>query len=440
MNEDFLDLDAALTEFVEDDEYVALVLASSQADLAVPAKLLEAQGRQGSTHVYILGIGACPTVTAWMNHLATVVQHQVEAANGIRKEEGLPPWPPLPIVCLDPRHSVARRFRATAEYCAGVVPASARVVWVLLPHECADAAGYAAFAQSLCCWEAWTERHRFILWDDRQAPQLVPVLAQNQNPAAAVIELDFSAERQLDRLVRVAQDTSRPTPQRMDALFQLAAVDFAYKRYAEALEKYGAIFVYDEGKNRLRQTMCLRGAGDVAMEVGKPELGLDRYRSGLAIAVEIEATALLAPLCMGAGKACLALGANAEAEGYFDYANGVAGKLFDPYVKADALELRGVAQVQQRQVRNAVDSWKACREVCERFAYEVRWSSTLQRELELYEAGHMEREAVGVRALRAGGFERAAKLTAARDAKQSSKSATADESKRAPMARSPAAP
>src|SRR5690606_18582310 len=142
---------------------------------------------------------------------------------------------------------------------------------------------------------------------------LVPVLAQNQNPAAAVIELDFSAERQLDRLVRVAQDTSRPTPQRMDALFQLAAVDFAYKRYAEALEKYGAIFVYDEGKNRLRQTMCLRGAGDVAMEVGKPELGLDRYRSGLAIAVEIEATALLAPLCMGAGKACLALGANAEA-------------------------------------------------------------------------------------------------------------------------------
>lgn len=407
MNDDFLALDAALREFIEDDEHVALVLASSHSDLAVPAKLLEAQGRQGDQHVFMLAVNACPAVGEWMNGVASLVQNQIEAANGLRQQEQLSAWPPLPLLCLDPRYPAAQRFRALAEHCASVVPEPARIVWVLLPHECDDRAGYAAFCESLCSTAPWAERHRFILWDDREKPALVPALASQNNQAAAVTELDFSAPRQLDALVQSATDEARPTAQRMDALFQLAAVDFAYKRYGDALEKYGALFGYYEGKDRVRQALCLRGAGDVALQVGRSDVALDRYRSALAIAVELASAALLLPLCLGAGKACAALDLLADAEGYFSHANALAGKLFDPYSKADALELCATVQWKQRKSVDAAKRWESCREVCRRFAYEHRWHESLEAQATLYEAAGLQRDALSLRAQLAGGFARA---------------------------------
>jgi len=414
MNEDITVLDGELREFVEQDDLCTLIMHCSPADLAIPAKLMEALGRQGDG-IVLLGIAACPTAQAWMNGLMTLLEQQVIAANGIRKEEGLPPWPPLPLACMDPRSPVSARLRNAAEFCARVLPEEERAVWVLLPNLCEDRAGYIAAIRGLCTREPWHERHRFVIWDDRTAPQLVPELEQSKNDEVAIIEFDFSAERQLDRLVRVVQDTKRPTPMRMDALFQLAAVDFSYKRHTQALEKYGALFRYYEGKDETRQAQCLLGAGDVGMEVGQAQLALDRYRSGIALAVSEQATAVLLPLLMGAGKACLALALHADAEGYFEYANGVAGKLFNAYAKADALELRGAAQEGQKKVAAAVESWEICRELCERFAYEARWKSALERELAVFSAAHLERDALAVRARIAGGFERSAKATQARD-------------------------
>lgn len=414
MQEDLTALDEELRTFVEQDDLCTMVMFCSPADLAVPAKLMEAQGRQGDG-VVILGIAACPTVRDWIDGLMTLLQHQVTAANGIRKDEGLPPWPPVPLTCMDPRAPAATRLRRAVDHCSRVLPEGERAVWVLLPNDCADRAGYAAAIRGLCTREPWQERHRFVIWDDRTAPLLVPELEQAKNEDVGIIEFEFSAAKQLDRLVKVAQDKTRPTPVRMDALFQLAAVDFAYQRHAQALEKYGALFRYYEGKDKVRQAQCLLGAGDVAMEAGQPQLALDRYRSGIAIAVPEQTTAVLLPLLMGAGKACLALALHADAEGYLEYANQIAGKLFNAYAKADALELRGAAQQGRKKVAAAVQSWETCRELCERFAYEHRWKSVLERALALFTAAQLEGEAMQVRARLAAGFERSAKATAAKD-------------------------
>lgn len=415
IHESITALDERLRAFVEQDDLCTMILFCSPADLVVPAKLMEARGRRGDG-VVLLGIAACPTARDWMNGLTTLLQQQVTAANGIRKDEGLPPWPPLPLACMDPRTPVTARLRQAVDHCSRVLPEGERAVWVLLPNDCADRAGYAAAIRSLTAREPWQERHRFLVWDDRTAPLLVPELEHAKNEDVGILAFDFSPEKQLDRLVKAVRDRSRPTPMRMEALFQLAAVDFAYKRHAQALEKYGALFQYYEGKDPTRQAQCLLGAGDVAMEVGQPRLAYDRYRSGLAIAVPERATAVLLPLLMGAGKACLGLGRFAEAEGYLEYANQVAGKLFDAYAKADAIELRGVAQQGQKKVAAAIESWETCRELCERFAYEHRWKSALERELALYTAAQLEREALQVRARLAGGFERSAHATEAKDA------------------------
>lgn len=419
MNDDFAALDASLREFVVQEDHVTLILLASQADLAVPAKLFEAQGRQSQENVFILAVAACPTAAEWMNAVMRLLQNQVQAAQAIRAEQKLPPWPALPLLCLDPRQRPAARLRAAAEYCTQVVPEPERIVWVLLPHTCDDAAGYAEVVRSLCTAQPWMDRHRFVVWDDREAPQLVPQL-RAAKAEILYIELDFSAPKQLDRLVRVASDPAYPPDVRMDACFQLAAVDFAYKRYAAALEKYGVSFSYYEGKDKTRQALCLLGTGDVALETDHPELARQRYQSGLAIAVAEKIPAVMLPLAMGAGRACLALQRFAEAEGYFDLASALAGKLMNAYAKADAIELRGAAERAQggaKKLGKAIESWETCRRLCERFAYEDRWTSVLQHELALYEQAAMEPKAREVRARLAGGFRRSAEQTAAEDAK-----------------------
>lgn len=418
MSDDFLALDGALREFVDQDERVTLVLLASATDLVVPAKLLEAQGRQRPEGIYVLGVAPCPTVGAWLDAIMQLLEQQIEAANVLRADDQLPAWAPLPLACRDGFAPPAERMSAAAEHCDKLVPEPEPIVWVLLPSTCDDPSGYSSLTHALCNYAPWMDRHRFIVWDDRHAPALDPRLTEEQNEDAFVIELDFSAERQLDGLVQIASDESPPAAARMDALFQLAAIDFAYQRYPDALAKYEAVYAFDEGRDRTRQALCLSGAGDVAMQSDDPTTALTRYQSGLAIAVAEAAMPVVLPLLFGAGKACLALGRHEEAEGYFDYADKVASKQMDPFAKADALELRGVALqrgLTPEASESALASFESCLSVCERFGYETRWTSALSHQIAIY--GGQARATEQRRALRRldEGFERAAAATEAAD-------------------------
>jgi len=411
MSESLRDLDARLGEFIEQPDRALLILSCGPHDIAVPAKLLEARGRQDRHGTVILGVGACPKASQWMDEIIAMLGQQLEVAQRILGDSGLPVWPRLPLRCSDPRLDPAKRLRAAAEHVAELLPKDEPIVWALLPSQCSDRAGYAHVVRSLVHFEPWIERHRFVVWDDRESPAVLPELVARGNDDAWVIDLDFSAAACLDELVRTAGDPARPADVRMDALFQLAAADFAYQRYGDAADKYGVLYKYYEDKDPVRQALCLGGAGDIAVQVGTYQVALDRYRSGLVLAVEAKSLPAMLQLLLGAGKACLKLGLFAEAEGYFGLANDVAGTLMNAYAKADAMELRGVAQKEQRsgkKIRAALETWDICRQFCERFAYEERWRSVQDHELALYEAAQMHPEAVRVRARIALGFERAA--------------------------------
>jgi len=383
MNDDITSLKNELDLFIEQDDHSTLMLLAAINDLVVPAKLLEAVGRQ-SEEIVILAVHAFNSAQQWVNELAQLLQMQVDAANGHRTSEGLEVWPALPMSCMNPNLDPGLRLKNLAEYCTSVIPENERVIWTLLPNACSNSMEYQRTVAILCGSDKWLDSHRFIIWEDKNSRALLDVLIEQQNEDVLVIDIDFSAPKQLNNLVDIVNDEGQPEADRIEALFQLAAVDFAYKRHEMAYEKYKVLFQYYEGKDKIRQAMCLLGSGDIALERKCPERALPYYQSGIAMAIEEDSMPVLLPLLIGAGKANIELQYYEDAEGYFDNANQIAAKLMNPYVKADVLELRGLAQIQQNKARDAIESWNASAGLSEKFSYKDRWESALNHLVDLY--------------------------------------------------------
>lgn len=383
MNDDFHNLQKEIDNFIEQDDHSTLMLIAQANDLVVPAKLLEAVGRQRDD-IVLLAVHAFETAQQWMNEFIDLLQKQVDAANGERSSENMELWPPLPLECMNPNLEASQRLKLAAQYCGEILPEGERVIWVLLPHDCKNISEYQQMVAILCGDEPWLDDHRFFIWEEKTDRSLLTVLIDQQNEDVLYIELDFSTAKLFDNLVKTVEDPSQPENDRIEALYQLAAVDFAYQRYEMAYEKYSALFNYYEGKDKSRQALCMLGSGDIAMQQNSPSTALTYYQSGLALAMSDESLPAVLPLLIAAGKANMALANYPDAEGYFENANQIAAKLMNPYVKADMLEQRGVAQYNQQKGKDAIESWQASAGLSEKFVYQERWNSALDRLKDLY--------------------------------------------------------
>lgn len=413
MNE-FLQIDRVIRDFIRQQDRPTLVLSCRSEDLVVPAKLLQAQAQQRSEAI-LLAVASCSSVGDWLSELAGRLSADLGAANTMLVQEGLAPWSELPIDAVDTRLDAAQRLESMIRHCGNMSSADSPIVWALIPVDCTDLEGYLQAVRPLTVYQDWMRGHRFILWDDARDPALVPEMLEQDNQDSLVLDFDFSPERVLDRMVKRIQDPALGHEERKDVVFQLAAVDYAYKRYDEALNKYRWVFAQDQDTNVTRQALCLQGAGDVAMRLESYEQGLAYFRSALAKALSEEKPqpSLLYQILMNAGQACFELGDFHNAEGYFEYGNQAAAKSMNPFAKADALEKRGYAQQKageqgsSKKLRESLESFCACRALCCEFGYEARWQKVLEREIEIFTHYGLRKEASVARRQLASGFERA---------------------------------
>src|SRR5439155_14537733 len=140
------------------------------------------------------------------------------------------------------------------------------VVVGLLPLSCRnfeEYAGLMTWVMPLPDVKPWMVPLRIVIYDDRSQHLVKTVLERRQAEHILSFEVDFSTPALTDSLTRDASDASLPVPERMACLMQLAALDYSYKRHAEALQKYGALHnYYAEQKIPSMQALCLLGAGD----------------------------------------------------------------------------------------------------------------------------------------------------------------------------------
>ncbi|AKJ30913.1 hypothetical protein [Caldimonas brevitalea] len=392
MRREYVAMESALQEFIEQPDDPVLVLRGPDADMLFPLKALQEWDRQRPDPVFMLFAFPCNTVDDFLKASLDAVSTQIQAGNAVRAKEGLTPWAPLPLLCLDKRRPAAQRLVAAIMHVRGLLAAEQEVVWVMLPNEVGDAEGYRDLVAPLLEGvHDWMLGQHFIVRDRRDEPFLLQ--GRERLDGVLRLEIDFSAARAADSLVQAVNDPLQPLPQRMQALLQLAAFDLAYERFDMAHEKYALLYDYHRQQgDMVGRALALGGAGDVATRLGREEEALHRYQQAIALAGPAKSAGVMLNLLMAAGRLSLGLSRWGDAEGYYELASRLAGKLLFTNAKIEAMEQQGAALAAQGKPVDAAKLWIDAKGLCRAFDCFDAWRSLLDRLRDLYAGMGMQPE------------------------------------------------
>lgn len=393
------ELRANLTWFVQQREELVLMLDIVGDEVVYVLKMLDVveQGRPGD--VFLLFAHPLDDLHGYMAALMDNVTTQIEGANALRKQDGLAPWPALPPRCLDARVPPSERIKALLDYVRGRLPnGDHHVVLGLLPTVLRDAAAYADIIGGLIPrrgLEPWMARTRIIVRDDRSARFLIPRL--EKEGAARVLfyqDLDLSPEGLVQSLVDEAGDASVPEDDRLNALVQLAAIDYSHGRFLDSIRKWGVLFeAYVRKADIPMQALCLGGAGDVLRRVGNLVEAKKKYQQGIALAQDLSAFPVALNLLIGVGEVCIQRKEWEEAEGYLSVADQLASRLRLVYPKCDIMDRHGLALLALGRTEEAHAKWRATADVSREIQHYSRCESALNNLIHLYERARMPAEA-----------------------------------------------
>jgi tetratricopeptide (TPR) repeat protein len=408
------ELQRALEGFVQQARRSILVISLEESELVLVLKLIQTMDQQDNANVY--GLFPEPvrqSSGAYVGDVIKSLANQLEGVNTARVGEGKPSWPPMPAACTDMRLPATQRLRASILHARSLVPGDPdnRLVFALLPQDMAAPESYLEAIASLLPKPgsapdpAWAGI-RLILRDDKAKPRLIPELRRQKNAHVLVYEPDLTPAALMDAMAQEVADPTLTEAERMQALGQLATLDFAYGRLAEASAKYGVLYdYYRRHQAPAMQALVLQGVGDILRKTGNLPLARDRYAQGLTLALATQSLPLMLGLAYNVGDLDLELKEYAEADGHLDVARTIASKSLNPQLEADAMEKMGIARMGQRRYADAVAIWNEAAEVCRGCNHRDRLCSILQRLSQVYASGRKlaeqracERELAAVRA------------------------------------------
>jgi tetratricopeptide (TPR) repeat protein len=401
MRRKFEALRESLDEFVQQDEYPVLLVGCLSEELAYVVKFLQALEEKHPHCYFVVFPSPFDGPAEYLDGVVENVRAQVAGANELRPQRGEPPFPAVPEELSDRRRAPEERLRGVLDYLRELLPPPADdeehlVVVGFLPLSCSDYAGYCGLMNALATSPALQpslDRTRVVIYDDRSRSELVRSLRARQVDHVLTFEIDLSTPALTDQLTRDASDPTLPLPERMGALLQLAALDYSYRRYPDALEKYGVLYKFYEGQGLpAMQALCLLGVGDTLFAAEHPEPAKERLQQGIALAMAEKALPVLLNLFNSIHGVCMALKQYDEAESYAGSGIEVAAAVLQPFAYMDFHEQQGDAQLAQGKLAEGLVTYRKCKELCEKYQYFHRWKSVLGKEKQLYESAQMRRE------------------------------------------------
>ncbi len=398
MRRKFEEIRENLFEFADQDEYSLLVVRCLSDELAYVLTFFQALEQIRDADYVLAFPQVFPSAAGYLNGVMDSVCLQVEAANQQREEQDLEPLPPIPDELLDQQEAPEQRLFGLLMYLRCLLPNEQdhRLLLGFLPLEVQDWDGFVRLMRAIVPVDEvpeWMRAMRIVTWDDRQLRRLTDQITASRTDRVLAFETDLSTPALTDQLTRDAANPTVPVMERMACLLQLAALDYSYKRYPDALEKYGVLFAfYESHELPSMQAMCMLGVGDVLRAVNQLPEARERLQQGIALATSANALAVLLPLLQSITLVCMELSEPEEAESYADSGTKVAAALLNPYAYCDFFELKGDAQIAQGLHGEGLLSYTKCEELCEKYEYHYRWSSVLERQVQLFKGARMRDE------------------------------------------------
>lgn len=338
---------SAIEAFLEQRTHGVLVLRAAGEQIAYGMQILRAIATGGSPHLFLAFAHDFRSATDWASIVTERVQASEQAARAELGDKAKN-LPGIPGLCLDTRQEPRLRIGQALVYARNLLqPASGRkLVCAFLPVAIHDPDGYGWLTRDLMKprgLPAWYHGMRFILREDTNAPMFaggLPDLAQTH-------DIDFSPPVLQAALEHEAMDPGSSREQQAQALFQLASLDYAHGRHADAVNRFMAVFAYyQETGNTAMQSMALIGVGDVHQLQGNLAEARGWYERAIPSASESGSFHALYRLARNLGQIAFQTHHFQDAESYFDSAQKLAPHLYDADGKVNSLELRALSQIQ----------------------------------------------------------------------------------------------
>lgn len=387
MKRKFEELRENLDEFVEQDDFSLLVVGCLPDELAYVAQFLQGLEQKHPASFFVLFAQPFINAAGYLDGVVESIQLQVQAARPLRAERGEVPFPDVPEELLDHRQPAEQRLLSILRYLVSLLPNQAdyRVVVGLLPLDCRDVPAYAKLVRSMIAAVPSSPSLaalRIVVYDDRTRHLLTGALRDGHKNHAHVLtyQVDFSTPALTDALTRDAADVALPVPERMASLLQLAALDYSYKRYPAAMEKYGVLYNYYQAqKIPSMQALCLNGAADTLRAAGQPVQAKDYLQRSIGLSMENKALPTLLNALISITEVSFELQQFDEAASYADSGARVAAAALNPFACADLHERKGDAQLAQGKTQESIESYRRCAHLCQMYEHFYRWKSVLRK-------------------------------------------------------------
>ncbi len=399
MKRKFDTLRETLDEFAQQDEFPLLVLGCHSESLAYVLNFFQALEQTLPSHLVAAFHQPFHSPAQWIDAILEALRLQLEVITSERAAKGEPPPPALPMDLEDGRCPAPERLASLLRYLASLLPNQAdyRVVIGLMPLECRDLEAFSALMATLIPTSvelpAGVSALRIVVWDEYERAGLRTALTEQRCAFALAYADDFSTPALTDALGTDAADRDLPLAERMASLQQLAALDYAYERYPDALDKYALLHAFHHERSQPElEAVALLGAGDTLFAAGDPVGARERLQQGIVTAMACKSLPALSNLLTSVTDVSMALGLFADAESYADSGTKVAAAALNPFVYADMFERRGDAELAQGRSGDAVASYTRCRELCRTYGHYPRWYTALEKQAQIYAQANMEPE------------------------------------------------
>lgn len=384
MQKKLAELNDTLSGFVDQADYLTMVMGADDPSAGMVLAALQGQDQQNGADVFVVIPDEVVSATAYLTAMATRIEGERMVVNGLLEQDGKPPWPPIPVVCFDPRQRERERLRALVGYVRDRLPeGDHRLLWALMPTTFKDREGYARVVSELVPRgdiEPWMRGMRFLVRDDRDQPFIIPALKQMKAQRILLYTPDFSPATVEAGLNDEAADPSVPVGQRMTSLLQLAALDYAHQRFEPAMEKYRVLLAwFQETGAKEMQALVLQGVGDILRRINQPVAAKEKYEQGMLLVADSKALVVPLNLAVALGDICLQLHQLEESFGYFELADRIATQIIHPFVKADCLEKMGMIHELRGHPGPAAKIWTDACKLCRQMEYNHRLESILER-------------------------------------------------------------
>lgn len=381
-------LDVVLEEFgafLDQRENAALCVRCADDETIVVGKVIEELEDSRLSEMFWAAGAPFGDAVSWVSAVVDGFATQQGAVALAMKEQGMEPWPPVPDAVLDAHRPPAERLRELIIFSRSLLPDpdGMRVVWVLMPAEIHNAQGWALLMRDVLRHtfpRPWFQQVRMFVRAERATNALDVALAETERIAWSNPEL--SQDAFVRAIEAEASDPAVPLAQRLQNVFLSANVDYAHKRYPDAMRKYYLLLRYYLGvRDGAMTALVLNGMGEVHERVGHMAQAANCYQAAMEPALGAPGPPVPILLNTSLNMANLRLAERnwPEAEGWYDNAQKLATLQRAPDTKLRAMENLALCQYMQGKVDDAIVTWHAGAAVAGELEMPAIRQSMLQR-------------------------------------------------------------